>query len=170
MATFYFHNLQNKETIIAWQNSSGREFGNIVTAALYLMNQEKPFQILMQESLARVYGYEMKQHGIDAATTLFNELRADTVNYYLSEQEMNWVGYDLLYFANFNNHKLYGLEVHKVNTLLFPKSFNVYDSYAESLLQNGKKEEAIRMYKKSLQLNPDNEGGKKALDELLKNK
>jgi tetratricopeptide (TPR) repeat protein len=60
------------------------------------------------------------------------------------------------------------LEVFKINSLLFPLSFNVYDSYGESLWRNGKNKEAILMYKKSIELNPDNEGGKAALKELLK--
>ncbi|MDN3584584.1 alpha/beta hydrolase-fold protein [Mucilaginibacter flavus] len=55
--------------------------------------------------------------------------------------------------------------------MLFPTSFNVYDSYADALNQNGKKEEAIRMYKKSLVLNPNNEGKKSAeiFDKKMKN-
>jgi len=36
------------------------------------------------------------------------------------------------------------------------------------LLKIGKKEEAIKMYKRSVELNPGNEGGKKILAELLK--
>jgi tetratricopeptide (TPR) repeat protein len=38
----------------------------------------------------------------------------------------------------------------------FPESSNVYDSYGEALLKDGQKEEAIRNYKKSLELNPGN--------------
>lgn len=38
--------------------------------------------------------------------------------------------------------------------------------YAEALRLNGKKEEAVMMYKESLQLNPRNEGARKALKEL----
>ena len=167
LATFYLHNLKNNQTIIAYQNTSGREFGNMVTASLYLMNRQTPFQIKLQESIARIYGYTMKEKGIDDATVVFNELRTDTANYYLSEQEMNWLGGDLLYFGKFENHKQLGLEVLKVNTFLFPLSFNVYDSYADALAQNGKKQDAIRMYKKSILLNPNNEGGKEALKHLL---
>jgi CubicO group peptidase (beta-lactamase class C family) len=170
LATFYMHNLKTNQTIIAYQNTSGREFGNIVTAAFYLMNHHTPFQIKLQESLARIYGSTMKEKGIDDATVVLNELRSDTSNYYLSEQEMNWLGGDLLYMGKFKNHKEYGLEVLKVNTFLFPASFNVYDSYADALLQNGKKEDAIKMYKKSLMLNPNNEGGKDALKHLSENK
>lgn len=41
-------------------------------------------------------------------------------------------------------------------------------TYGEALLQNGQKEEAIKMYQKSVALNPDNNGGKKILEGLLR--
>jgi tetratricopeptide (TPR) repeat protein len=127
----------------------------------------KPMEGKKKTSLARVYGTALKQSGIDYATAKLNDLKLDTVHYYLSEQELNWLGYDLLY-ADFKEHDLLALEVFKINSLLFPLSFNVYDSYGESLWRNGKNKEAILMYKKSIELNPDNEGGKAALKELLK--
>jgi hypothetical protein len=62
------------------------------------------------------------------------------------------------------------LEVFKINTLLFPKSFNVYDSYAEALWLAGENELAIVTYKKSLVLNPENKGAEEALKQLHENK
>jgi len=47
-------------------------------------------------------------------------------------------------------------------------SWNVYDSYGEVLLKHGKKQDAIKMYQKSMELNPNNENGKKVLEEILK--
>nr|WP_315224929.1 tetratricopeptide repeat protein [uncultured Flavobacterium sp.] len=43
----------------------------------------------------------------------------------------------------------------------------MYDSYGEALLQSGRKDDAIKMYQKSVELNPDNVNGKKVLKELL---
>jgi len=54
----------------------------------------------------------------------------------------------------------------KLNTEQFPKSFNVYDSYGEALVKNNEKTLAIENYKKSLELNPGNTGGIKALETL----
>nr|WP_294308093.1 hypothetical protein [uncultured Chryseobacterium sp.] len=48
------------------------------------------------------------------------------------------------------------MEIFKLNTLLFPKSSNVYDSYGEILETLGNRKEAIINYRKSLELNPDN--------------
>jgi tetratricopeptide (TPR) repeat protein len=85
-------------------------------------------------------------------------LRGDS-NYYLDEREMNILGYDFL----FNEYKAQALEALKLNVLLFPNSFNVYDSYAEALAESGKKAEAILMYKKAIALNPKSEGSIRAL-------
>ncbi|MFT5736637.1 MAG: tetratricopeptide (TPR) repeat protein [Maribacter sp.] len=58
------------------------------------------------------------------------------------------------------------LQVFKLNTMLFPNSFYTYDSYGEVLLQSNRKAEAIKMYEKSIELNPENENGKGVLLKL----
>lgn len=50
---------------------------------------------------------------------------------------MNELGYQLLLGCGFRNHKELALEVFKINTPLFPESANVYDSYAEALMESG---------------------------------
>jgi len=168
-ATFYFHNLKKEQTIIAFDNTAGSEFGRIVTSSLYLLNGKEPFEIRHHHSLAFVYGSTLVKQGADAAATALNAFKSDTAHYYVSEWEFNQLGGSLLYGSSFDTHQALALEVFKINTLLFPDSFNTYDSYAEGLRVTGKKHEAIRMYKKSIALNPNNEDGKRALEELLKN-
>jgi predicted peptidase len=58
------------------------------------------------------------------------------------------------------------LSVFKMNILLNPSSWNVYDSYGEALMRKGDRKEATRMYQKSVALNPRNENGKRMLEEL----
>ncbi|MES2774523.1 MAG: hypothetical protein V4722_10080 [Bacteroidota bacterium] len=60
------------------------------------------------------------------------------------------------------------LEIFQANLRLFPKSWNSYDSYGEALLKVGRKEEAIKTYRRSVELNPYNESGKKILEQILK--
>jgi predicted negative regulator of RcsB-dependent stress response len=43
----------------------------------------------------------------------------------------------------------------------------VYDSYGETLLKNGQKQEAIKMYQKSVELSSKSEHSKKVLEALL---
>jgi tetratricopeptide (TPR) repeat protein len=113
-------------------------------------------------------------HGAEAAEDTLYTLLKDSINYQLSEDEMNSLGYDFM--GGINNPNPYHFpEVHKypeavetlrLNTQLFPGSWNVYDSYGEALLQIGQKEEAIKMYRKSIEINPKNEGGKKVLEQI----
>ena len=90
------------------------------------------------------------------------ELSIETKVNNRSEHDLNELGYSFL-----GNEKLdQALEVFKLTTVLFPDSFNAYDSYGEALLKSNRKEEAIEMYEKSIELNPENENGKKVLLEL----
>jgi CubicO group peptidase (beta-lactamase class C family) len=168
-ATFYFHNPEKKQTIIAFDNTAGSEFGRIVTSALNLLNGEEPMAIRNHQSMAFLYGSTLVKHGPDAAACALNVVKDDTAHYYLSEWEFNQLGGNLLYRSAFDGHQNMALEVFKICTLLFPHSYNTYDSYAEGLIVTGRKQEAIQMYRKSISLNPENEYGKKSLEELLKN-
>jgi len=169
-SVFYFHNIGKKQTIIAFDNTAGSEFGRIVTSALYLLNGKEPMEIRNHHSMAFVYGSTLVKNGPDAAAAAFNMIRSDTAHYYLSEWEFNQLGGNLLNAAKFNGHDTSALEVFKLNTILFPNSANTYDSYAFALRAVGKKKEAIQMYQKSLAMDPNNDDGKQALKELMQGK
>lgn len=127
-----------------------------------------------KKSVAKVYAKALLKDGAKAARDTLNKLLADTAHYRLSEYEMNLLGYNLMGGDNnpnpfhFPEAKRFkeALETFKLNAELFPGSWNVYDSYGEALLAVGRKDEAIWMYKKSIELNPGNEGGKKLLEEI----
>lgn len=91
----------------------------------------------------------------------YQKLRQTNQNYTLTEEEVNTWGYQLLE----QDKKNEALQIFKLNTLLYPKSWNVYDSYGETLEALGNRNEAIINYKKSLELNPDNTNARKYLDE-----
>ena len=93
-----------------------------------------------------------------------NNVKKENNTYIHSEDNLNNLGYE--YLNKNENEK--ALEILKLNVLLYPNSGNVFDSYAEILLKMNKKEDAIKMYKKSIELNPENENGKKVLDKLSK--
>lgn len=78
------------------------------------------------------------------------------------ENMLNAMGYNHLNKNDVEN----ALHVLKLNTKLFPESSNTYDSYGEALLKNGNKEGAIKNYKKSIELNPNNQNAIKVLTEL----
>ncbi len=58
----------------------------------------------------------------------------------------------------------------KLNTILYPDSYQVYDSYAEACENAGDTDLAILNYSKSLELNPQNNQARERLKELRKNR
>jgi CubicO group peptidase (beta-lactamase class C family) len=86
------------------------------------------------------------------AFNIYKKITKNIKDFKLSEDELNSWGYQLLE----QNKKNEALQVFHLNTLLFPSSANVYDSYAETLEAMGNRKEAIINYKKSFELNPNN--------------
>lgn len=159
-------NIDKKQTVILFDNAFDKSLYKSGVNAMNILNNKSIST--PKQSLTQVYGSTLVDKGIDVAFIKFQELRDDSSHYYLSEEDMNDLGLQLLYEPTFNGHNELALEVLRQSTLLFPNSFNTYDSYGEALAKVGKKDEAIFMYRKSIILNPDNEGGKKMLEELLK--
>jgi tetratricopeptide (TPR) repeat protein len=93
-------------------------------------------------------------------------MKADPKDQSISEDNLNGQGYNLL---QSDKTKL-ALDVFKINTMLYPGSANVYDSYAEACAKNGDIDLAIANYKKALVIDPKKESAIKMLSELQKKK
>ena len=159
--TVFLRNITRKQTIIVLDNVTHRGLHPEGVNAFYILNGG-PI-LTFKKSLALAYAKQLQEKGTDAAAVLFNELKTDTAHYYpMNEKELNGMCYDMLD----DGYTAEALEALKINTFLFPDSWNAYDSYAEVLAKIGKKEEAIAMYKKSIAINPGNQGGKNALKRL----
>ncbi len=78
------------------------------------------------------------------------------------EQQVNSLGYRYLRFRSI----LLARAIFKLNTQLFPNSFNVFDSYGEILLASGDTIRALSNYRKSLELNPENTNAENILKQL----
>ncbi|MCQ6956339.1 beta-lactamase family protein [Mucilaginibacter aquariorum] len=167
LATFYLHNLTKNQTIIGFDNTAGSEFGRFITSSLSLLNNKPPMVFRTSQSLVTLYGTALVKQGTDHAAAVFQANKADRIAYYLNEGEMNDLGYNLFYMSSFPGHREMALEVFKLATFIFPESYNTYDSYGQLLNESSKKDDAILMYKKSIELNPGNEDGKRALSQLL---
>lgn len=110
-------------------------------------------------SIAYPLASMMLKEGIPAALSYY---KANKDSIYLAEHEMNFAGYDLLQGGKTKE----AVAIFKLNSELFPNSFNAYDSYADALLALGDKELAIINYKESVKLNPGSQNGLKRLKEL----
>lgn len=88
----------------------------------------------------------------DIAKLCMTEAKKTTPSYNISEMAINELAYQLMQGDKLQD----ALAFFKLNTELYPKSWNVYDGYGECLLLIGKEKEGIDAYKKSLELNPNN--------------
>jgi len=79
-----------------------------------------------------------------------------------TEDFINNCGYNQLRSKHLDN----AIELFMQNVKLHPNSYNVYDSLGEAYMNAGKKDLAISNYKKSLELNPHNDDGRKMLKKL----
>ncbi|WP_289663377.1 serine hydrolase [Flavobacterium panacagri] len=151
----------DKNLIVLLNNTGGTVLGEMndaIRAILYNQKFEQPKRSLAFE-LLETFANKGTKAGIDS----YNKLKNDPT-YNIKENDMNRVGYQLLQ----DGKKKEAIEIFKINVETFPKSGNVYDSLGEAYLADGDKKLAIANYTKSVELDPSNEGGKKALAELLK--
>jgi len=111
------------------------------------------------------------EKGAEAGLAYFNKFRASDipwVYYGLSGGQfmsrVNSKGYELMLAGKLEP----ALEVFKLNSMVFPNSWNVWDSLAECYFRMKKYDLAQKYYKRSLKLNPDNMNAKKMLEEIEK--
>jgi predicted negative regulator of RcsB-dependent stress response len=57
-----------------------------------------------------------------------------------------------------------------LNTKMYPNSFNVFDSLGDAYMNAGNKNEAIKNYSRSLELNPSNKNAQSRLNKLKEGK
>lgn len=107
---------------------------------------------------------ELRQQGFEHAEDIYRKKKKKDPGFQPTETDLNDWAYRMLS----RGLKKEALEIFKLNTVLYPDSWNVYDSYGEALMKNGNKTEAVKMYQRSIALNPQNTYGKKVLAELLK--
>ena len=115
-----------------------------------------------------LFGCTLVQQGLQQAFLKLLEIQSDSSAYYLDEENMNLLGYQLLYESQFPHRNEQALEVFRLNVLLFLRSYNVYDSYGEALLETGELKGAEQMYLKALSLKPGNEESLEGLKRVNK--
>ncbi|MBE8727156.1 serine hydrolase [Flavobacterium hungaricum] len=151
----------DKNLIVLLNNTGGTVLGEMndaIKAILYKQPFNQPKKSLALD-LLDIYTAK----GLTAGNEAYKKLKNDPV-YAIKEGDINRVGYQLLQ----DGKKKEAIEVFKINTETFPKSGNAYDSLGEAYLADGDKKLAIVNYKKSVELDPTNEGGKKVLAEITK--
>ena len=108
--------------------------------------------------------YELLQAGkTDEAVAAYRRIKKERPdNVAVSEQRLNTLGYELLRAKKLRE----SVAVFALNAELYPQSFNVYDSLAEAYAESGEKELALKNYRRSLELNPQNKNATQMLKKL----
>lgn len=99
------------------------------------------------------------EKGFDAAAENYRR-RSKKID--LLENVINEKGYDLMEEKKFKE----AIEIFKMNAFAFPRSANAFDSLGEAYLEAGDKKAALENYRKSLQLNPENEYARNVIKRL----
>jgi hypothetical protein len=80
------------------------------------------------------------------------------------ETRLNQMGYTLLREEEDSK----AIAIFKLNVRLFPESANTYDSLGEGYMLSGRRDEAIKCYRKALELDPDSRNALEILGRLEK--
>lgn len=112
--------------------------------------------------------------GAEAAVAYYQRLKKKYKEYKwwtvldpgILEKSNNDKGYVLM--QNGDLEKAY--QVFTLNTMLFPSSFNVWDSLGECCYNMKKLDLSLRHYGKSLELNPDNKTAKQMMERIIREK
>jgi len=103
-----------------------------------------------------------KAQGIDFVKTNFDSL---TINFHPDDPKdliLNNIGYELMWDKEIDD----AIAMFTLNTELFPKAANCYDSLGEAWLQKGDRKEALANYKKALAIDPQMPSAKRAVAQL----
>lgn len=132
------------------------EMSKAIRAILY----DKPFS-MPKKSLSEILQKDIETKGLTVALSNYRENKKSVI-FGIDEGEMNGLGYYYLQASKVKE----AIEIFKLNAEAFPNSGNCYDSLGEAYLASGDKKLALLNYKKSVELDPTNENGKKILKEI----
>ncbi len=105
----------------------------------------------------------IRGQGIERAAEIYREAKRKVQHAHsFREYILDDLGYEFLR----NKRVGEAIKVFELNAEAYPQSYNVYDSLGEAHMTNGNKEFAVRNYRKSLELRPDNRNAAAMLKKL----
>lgn len=101
--------------------------------------------------------------GVDSLRAAYRKFRAARPGALpFEEGTLNDLGYRLLMLGRVRD----AIDVFELNAEAYPSSANVYDSLGEAYVVAGDKTSAVRNYRRSLELNPENQNAIRMLEQL----
>lgn len=145
------------------------EAGLVVTPeSTHYIQRDEPALVLSAirrvvfPSAENILGKIAREQGADATIARYRELKKKYPAEFLPEAMLNRLGYARMAAKDVEG----ALALFKLNVESFPRAWNTYDSLGEAYMNHGDRELAIKNYKKSLQLNPDNKNAAEVLKKL----
>jgi CubicO group peptidase (beta-lactamase class C family) len=143
-------------------NSANTDYSGIIRSLLKVLNNKpvvlkKPVHKEMENIIASVNS--------EKAVIAFREMKIDTAHFYIDWVQMYYLGEKLLNLKRFEDARI----IAENNVIEFPERDLIALSLANIYLALNRKEDAIKFYKKTLQLNPISDEAKNRLKELEPN-
>jgi len=153
--------VDDEHLVVLLNNTGGTNLGAMkrsIRNILYGQAYELP-----RSSIGTELYKKLGESDLETALAFYEDLKTNHPDEYdFREAELNQLGYVLLAEERLNE----AIGIFQLNVKIYPQSSNVYDSLGEAYMKNGQKEEAIKNYEKSLELDPDNSNAKEMLNKL----
>jgi CubicO group peptidase (beta-lactamase class C family) len=158
---YIFHNKQSKLTITLTTNNKNFKLGEITNAIEMILNN-KEYDI--PKKSVYLATREAFYVNVDEGFAYYNQLKTKFPEMYnfSDSRELNEVGYKLIGKGRLVD----AIKVFELIVKEFPEDSNAYDSLGEAYMLNKQDELAIKNYKKSLTLNPENKNAAEKITEI----
>lgn len=159
-ALMYTAPAEGLSIILLTNNKNFRVFA--IQGAIKAILKGKPYKIAKKSTL--LFLDQLDNRSADEIIKLYNDTKADHPDEYDfdTESDFNQIGYSLMGKKRLDD----AIKIFELNVKLFPDSSNVYDSLGEAYFNKGEKAAALLNYKKSLELDPKNEGAREIIKKL----
>jgi len=143
--------IDDRHLIILLHNTGGTSLKQLNMGIINILYNQ-PYK-LPKKSIAREIYKVILDDGIIPALKYYQDKKnSDYNSYYFYWDELDWLGKQLIEFKMIEE----GIAILKFNTSEYPDSWFVFDTLAEAYLINNQVDLAKKIFKKSLELNPNN--------------
>jgi tetratricopeptide (TPR) repeat protein len=150
---------ETNSLVVLLCNSAPTDYFNI-TKNLIKVLQNKP--VVLKEPVHKKMEQFISKSGARAAVEEYKKMKSDTANYSIDWLQMYYLSDKLYNLKRFEDAR----SIAENNILEFPDKDLVALSLANIYLASQRKDEAIKFYKKVLELNPISDEAKNRLREL----
>ena len=160
--TYLQNDVDAKSGFVLLTNDSG-ENANTILEALESIRANGTYQ-KPRTSVYKAMAKHIYKGDTQKALSWYHEVKADTIAYRVSENDINQLGYLLL-----NDDKVdAATAIFQLNKTEHPTSANVYDSYGDALLRQGDSIDALTNFKRCFEMDASLEYAKDKAEALEK--